>query len=101
MAFLNTINYSEGSNFKKPYISASTKRKLESLGIDPTLVTSETQALSLIASRQSEKSFEQYTKQINSIGSPQAESSSKSETTSDLYSAMNYQANNTKYMFGL
>ena len=60
MTSLNSINYNNSVDYKKPQISASTKRKLESLGIDPNLVTSETQALALIASRQSEKSFEQY-----------------------------------------
>jgi len=60
MSSLNSINYSNGTSYNKPQISASTKRKLESLGIDPCLVTSESHALSLIAARQSERSFEQY-----------------------------------------
>ena len=60
MTSLNSINYNNSAEYHKPQISASTKRKLESLGIDPNLVTSEAQALSLIAARHAEKSFEQY-----------------------------------------
>lgn len=60
MTTLGSIKYSDNSGYQQPNISASTRRKLESLGIDPALVTSESQALSMIAARQSEKSFEQY-----------------------------------------
>lgn len=79
MTTLNTINYSN-SNYNQPQISASTKRKLESLGIDPTLVSSESQALSLIAKRQSEKSFEQYAVEQNNVEPEQTQPNNSTET---------------------
>ena len=170
MTSLSSIKYSD-NNYQQPRISASTRRKLESLGIDPALVTSESQALSMIAARQSEKSFEQYaayktdstdsqnqtntsesdliaeakslaeqlgvsidndftfeeiTAEISqaisdlinkSANDPIAlqraqqyqvqlsqltdEFNSVSSSTTDLYSAMNFQANNTRFMLGL
>ena len=171
MTSLSSIKYSD-NNYQQPHISASTRRKLESLGIDPALVTSESQALSMIAARQSEKSFEQYavyktdnntdtqnqtntsesdliaeakslaeqlgvsidndftfeeiTAEISqaisdlinkSANDPIAlqraqqyqvqlsqltdEFNSVSSSTTDLYSAMNFQANNTRFMLGL
>lgn len=83
MTLLNSINYNGVSNYQKPAISASTKRKLESLGIDPNLVTSETQALSLIATRQSEKSFEQYAVSSDTSKTEQKNNSSESSLISD------------------
>ena len=75
---LSSIGYGSGG-YQQPQISASTKRKLESLGIDPTLVTSESQAQSLIAARQSEKSFDVYangqTEQVKEESSNSTESS--------------------------
>lgn len=97
MTSLNSIRYNGVSDYQKPKISASTKRKLESLGIDPALVTSETQALSLIAKRQSEKSFEEFAVEKTE---PQIDYK-QSDLSSELYSAMSYQANNTRYMLGL
>lgn len=97
MTTLNSINYSN-SNYNQPQISASTKRKLESLGIDPTLVSSESQALSLIAKRQSEKSFEQYAVEQNNV---EPEQTQQEIPTSELYSALALQANNTRYLLGL
>ncbi len=88
MSLLNSINISNGNSSvqNKSNISASTRRKLESLGIDPTLVSSETQALSLIAARQSEKSFEVYTAQpeqkVEQNSSNNSESSLISEAKS-------------------
>ena len=98
MTSLNSIRYNGVSDYQKPKISASTKRKLESLGIDPALVTSETQALSLIAKRQSEKSFEEFAVEKPE---PQTDNYKQSDLSSELYSAMSYQANNTRYMLGL
>ncbi|MCM1264690.1 MAG: hypothetical protein NC200_00700 [Candidatus Gastranaerophilales bacterium] len=43
---------------QKVQISSSTKRQLEALGIDASSVTSESQAQSLIAAKQAEKSFQ-------------------------------------------
>lgn len=83
MTLLNSINYNGVANYQKPTISASTKRKLESLGIDPNLVTSETQALSLIAARQSEKSFEQYAVSSDTSKTEQKNNSSESSLISD------------------
>ena len=86
MSLLSSIKYGNNAGeYNKPQLSASTKRKLESLGIDPTLVTSESQALSLIASRQSEKSFEQFAVQQepkqddNKVNNSSSESSLISE----------------------
>lgn len=104
MTFLSSVKYgNNGYDYPKSLISASTRRKLESLGIDPALVTSETQALSMIAERQSEKSFEQYAVQ----NKPQEQTNLKthnsdsSTTDAELYSAMSLQAHNTRYMLGL
>ena len=99
MTLLSTIKYGSTNEYSKPQISPSTKRKLESLGIDPTLVTSEAQAMSIIASRQNEKSFEQYAQ-----AEKQADNTKKysdSSTDAGLYSAMSLQASNTRYMLGL
>ena len=97
MTSLNFIQYNGVSDYQKPKISASTKRKLESLGIDPALVTSETQALSLIAKRQSEKSFEEY-----ALQQPEPQTNNEHlNSDSELYSALSYQANNTRYMLGI
>ena len=46
------------TTIKTPQISNSTKRQLEALGIDASGVTSESQAQSLIAAKQAEKSFQ-------------------------------------------
>lgn len=87
MTSLNSINYTGSADYKKPQISASTKRKLESLGIDPNLVTSEAQALSLIASRQSEKSFEQYATDTKTVqNTEQKNNSSESSLISEAKS---------------
>ena len=58
------LNYSN-NNLQKHVMSASTKRKLESLGIDPTLVCDESQAKSLIQTRETEKSFKHYEKIVD------------------------------------
>ena len=85
MSLLSSIKYGNNAgDYNRPQLSASTKRKLESLGIDPTLVTSESQALSLIASRQGEKSFEQFAvqqepKQDDKVNNNSSESSLISE----------------------
>lgn len=98
MSLFNTIQYSGNTDYQPPKISSSTRRKLESLGIDPALMTSEAQALSLIERRNSEKSFEEYALQNN----VQEKSVESIETdSSGLYSAMNYQANNTRYFLGI
>lgn len=75
---LSSIGYGN-SNYQQPQISASTKRKLESLGIDPMLVTSESQALSLIASRESEKSFDIYAN--GQEEQPKAENTNSTESS--------------------
>lgn len=59
MTSFNSINYSRGG-FQQPQLSSSTKNRLESLGIDPSLVTSETQAQAVIAKKELEKCFEEY-----------------------------------------
>lgn len=46
------------SSVKKSYISDATKRQLQALGIDPTTVTSESQAQSIINAKKTEKSFQ-------------------------------------------
>ena len=52
---VNTSSYTEKY---KAQLSSSTKRQLETLGIDPSSVTSESQALALIKTKQSDKKFE-------------------------------------------
>ena len=52
---VNTSSYTEKY---KAQLSSSTKRQLEALGIDPSSVTSESQALALIKTKQSDKKFE-------------------------------------------
>lgn len=57
---ISSINSSSNSDssIKKSYISDSTKRQLQSLGIDPTTVSSESQAQSIINAKKAEKSFQ-------------------------------------------
>ena len=93
---LSSIKYGNINGFNQPKITPSTKRKLESLGIDPTLVTSESQALSLIASRQAEKSFQSFTEQKEINPEPV-----KQTEQTDNYSAMLLQSNNIRYLLGL
>ena len=82
---LSSVGYSNNNpEFQKTTLTASTKRKLESLGIDPTLVSSESQALALIATRQGERSFEQYAVQQTENNSNNTQQSNSTE--SDLIS---------------
>ena len=60
MTSFNSINYS-GGGYYKPQLSSATKDRLEALGIDPSVVTDETQAQAVIAKRELEKCFEEYT----------------------------------------
>ena len=57
---ISSINSSSNSDssIKKSYISDATKRQLQSLGIDPTTVSSESQAQSIINAKKAEKSFQ-------------------------------------------
>jgi len=99
MNSLNSLNYSNNSNYQQPKISASTKRKLESLGIDPTLVASESQAQTIIKVREVERSFREYDKpQELNINE---ELINPTENSESIYSAMSYQANNIRYLLGL
>lgn len=54
----SSVNSSSYSEKYQARLSSSTKRQLEALGIDPSTVTSESQALSLIKTKQSDKKFE-------------------------------------------
>ena len=53
----SSVNYSDTSQLSK--ISEATKRKLQALGIDPSSVTSEAQAQTLIASAQQRQQVQQ------------------------------------------
>lgn len=57
---ISSINSSSNndSSIKKSYISDATKRQLQSLGIDTTTVSSESQAQSIINAKKAEKSFQ-------------------------------------------
>ena len=57
---ISSINSSSNndSSIKKSYISDAKKRQLQSLGIDPTTVSSESQAQSIINAKKAEKSFQ-------------------------------------------
>ncbi len=84
MSLLSSIKYGNNNQTVQPnQISASTKRKLESLGIDPALVSSESQALSLIASRQAEKSFDVYAANQEKPAEEQNGTSSESSLISE------------------
>ncbi|GEM_PF-1093739 len=72
--YSNNVSY----NNNKQQLSASTRRKLEALGIDPTLVNSESYAQSLIKSRESQRSFEQYT--VQNAENEKADSTQKSNS---------------------
>ena len=54
----SSVNSSSYTEKYKAQLSSSTKRQLEALGIDPSSVTSESQALALIKTKQSDKKFE-------------------------------------------
>lgn len=85
-------------------LSDSTKRKLQALGIDPSSVTSETQAQALIASAQQKQQIQQTkpndnNKQVNSseselisqaktLASKMGVSVSSNETLSDILSSL-------------
>ena len=87
MTSLSSIKYGNtNANYQASQISASTRRKLESLGIDPTLVTSESQALSLIATRESEKAFDLYATQQEQPVEEQPSNSSESSLISEAKS---------------
>lgn len=85
MSLLSSIKYGNSqAEYKQGQLSASTRRKLDSLGIDPTLVTSETQALSLIATRELERSFEEMAASNEpKTDTPQQKSSSESSLISE------------------
>ena len=54
---ISSINSSSNndSSIKKSYISDATKRQLQSLGIDPTTVSSESQAQSIINAKKAKR----------------------------------------------
>ena len=95
-ASLGSIKYAYSNESGQTKISPSTKRRLDSLGIDPTLVTSESQAMSLISLRKSEKSFHSFTEQEKIHSRDDIKTSD-----TGLYSAMSLQAHNTRYLLGL
>lgn len=49
---------SNNTEYQKPQISSSTRQQLVALGIDPSSVTSESQAQSIITAKRAEKSFQ-------------------------------------------
>ena len=75
MTSFNSIGYGY-----QPQISSTTKSRLESLGIDPSLATSETQAQALIAKRELEKCFEEYTAIQNAKQAEPEEQKNSTET---------------------
>lgn len=100
MNSLNLMNYSN-NNLQKHVMSASTKRKLESLGIDPTLVCDESQAKSLIQTRETEKSFKHYEQTIQPEIKSEEKKNPELNLDSEFYSAMTYNANNIRFLLGL
>ena len=77
MTSFNSIGYSA---YPQPHLSGSTKSKLEALGIDPSVVTSETQAQAVIATRELEKCFEEYTAMQNKQAAEKEEQTNTTET---------------------
>lgn len=77
------------ASIQKPQISNSTKRQLEALGIDASSVTSESQAQSLIAAKQAEKSFQDTMSMSTEQKTEQASDSTESSLISEAKSLAN------------
>ena len=100
---INSIGNLSGFIVIQDRLSEQTRRKLIALGIDPSTVSSESEALRLIDSIEKRKAVQKVDNDSNSKNTCTAEEDLKEKKRNEemIYSMLNMSANVNKFILGL